>query len=100
MNGLPSPTGRFVYRFTSVDEKKARSNSKTGLKVKCLRGSSELGRMEGDEAAAFATTWYRSFTISDLNVSCTECLNGGQIIRAESGLCTYGGTGGLTKDDM
>ena len=35
-------------------EKKVRSNSKTGLKAKCLRGSSELGRMEGDEAAAFA----------------------------------------------
>ena len=31
-----------------------RSNSKTGLKAKCLRGSSELGRTEGDEVAAFA----------------------------------------------
>ena len=54
MNGRPSPTGRFVYRFTSVDEKNAGSNPKTGLKAKCLSGSSELGRMAGDEAAAFA----------------------------------------------
>ena len=54
MNGHPSPTGRFVYRFTSVDEKNAGSNSKTGLKAMCLSGSSELGRTEGDEVAAFA----------------------------------------------
>ena len=31
-----------------------RSNSKTVLKAKCLRGSSELGWTDGDEAAAFA----------------------------------------------
>ena len=35
-------------------EKKARSNPKTELKAKCLKGSSELRRTEGDEVAAFA----------------------------------------------